>query len=429
MCRWACRRLLVTSRRSFAASGWAWITVAITIAVLLLAAGARSAPGVFLKPMVSDTGFALTTLSNAVSVGLLLFGVAAPLSGFLMDRYGPRRVAALGLMLLGTALLLSAGIRAEWQLFAWWGVLSGLGTGLAGSVLGAAVAARWFQARRGLVTGVFGAATSAGQLMFIPLLTLASHGSQWRQASVAIGVAAFALVPLFWWLLRDRPSEVGLGMDGQPLDPALPAPAPPRPEAGVMGRALRSRDFWLLSATFFVCGATSNGIIGTHFISYCSDLGLTAGYAAGMLALMGAFNFVGTLGSGYLTDRFDPRFLLAAYYAFRGLSLLILPMLPPGTGLAVFAVLFGLDYIATVPPTVALTARGFGAANVGTIYGWIFCAHQIGAALATTFGGEVRERLGRYDVAFIAAGILALLAAGLALGVTRQVQAKAPSRA
>lgn len=397
----------------------AWITVIITILVLLIAAGARSAPGVFLKPMEADTGFSISTLSNAVSVGLLLFGLGAPLSGYLMDRYGPRRIAAGGLLLVAVAFLLSATIHSEWQLYALWGALSGIGTGLAGSVLGAAVAARWFQAHRGLVTGVFGAATSAGQLMFIPLLTLASHGSDWRVASAGIGLLALVLTPLLWWLLRDRPADVGLGMDGRPLDPSAPAVAAAKPDPSVMRRALRSKDFWLLSATFFVCGATSNGIIGTHFISYCSDLGLTAGYAAGMLAIMGAFNFVGTLGSGYLTDRYDPRFLLAAYYAFRGLSLLLLPLLPPGTSLLAFAVLFGLDYIATVPPTVALTARNFGAANVGTVYGWVFCAHQIGAAMATAFGGAVRENTGHYAPAFIAAGVLAVLAAALALGVTR----------
>ncbi|WP_240738170.1 MFS transporter [Deinococcus fonticola] len=391
----------------------AWLTVGVTIVVLLLAAGARSAPGVFLKPMQADTGFTLTTLSGAVSVGLLLFGLGAPLSGYLMDRHGPRRVASLGLLLVAAAFLASAFLRTEGQLYALWGVLSGLGTGLAGSVLGAAVAARWFRARRGLVTGVFGAATSAGQLMFIPLLTLASGGQDWRLASAGIGLAALALAPVFWLLLRDRPSEVGLGLDGEPLDPAAAHIPPPQPDSSVMRRALTSRDFWLLSATFFVCGATSNGIIGTHFISYCNDLGLSAGYAAGMLAVMGAFNFVGTLGSGYLTDRFDPRVLLAAYYAFRGLSLLLLPALPPGASLGAFAVLFGLDYIATVPPTVALTARRFGAANVGTVYGWVFFAHQL--------GGVVRDQLGQYGPAFLAAGVLALLAAGLALGVTRPV--------
>ncbi|ANE44838.1 MFS transporter [Deinococcus puniceus] len=405
--------------------GRAGIIVAITIAALLLAAGARSAPGVFLTPMTVGTGFGLTTLSAAVSVGLLMFGLGAPLSGYLMDRQGPRRVATFGLVLVALSFGLSALIQTEAHLFILWGVLSGLGTGLVGSVLGATVASRWFQARRGLVTGVFGAATSAGQLMFIPLLTLAAQGAGWRMASLGIGVLALLLTPVFWALLRDRPAEVGLGMDGRPLDPAAPVIVPAKPDGNVMRRALRSRDFWLLSITFFVCGATSNGIIGTHFIAYCGDLGLTAGYAAGMLALMGAFNFVGTLGSGYLTDRLDPRLLLAAYYAFRGLSLLALPLLPPGTGLVFFAVLFGLDYIATVPPTVALTARTFGTANVGTVYGWVFFSHQVGAASATALGGLVRESLGTYGPAFLAAGVLAILAAGLALGVTRQAGVRA----
>lgn len=405
--------------------GRAGIIVVVTIAALLLAAGARSAPGVFLKPMEVGTGFSLTTLSAAVSVGLLMFGLGAPLSGFLMDRHGPRRVASVGLLLVALSFGLSALIRTEIHLFVLWGVLSGLGTGLVGSVLGATVAARWFQARRGLVTGVFGAATSAGQLMFIPLLTLAAQGAGWRWASAGIGLLALLLTPVFWALLRDRPAEVGLGMDGRPLDPAAPVVVPAKPDAGIMRRAVRSRDFWLLSLTFLVCGATSNGIIGTHFIAYCGDLGLTAGYAAGMLALMGAFNFVGTLGSGYLTDRLDPRLLLAGYYAFRGLSLLALPLLPPGTGLVFFAVLFGLDYIATVPPTVALTARTFGTANVGTVYGWVFFSHQLGAASATALGGLARESLGTYGPAFLAAGVLAILAAGLALGVTRQPQARA----
>ncbi|UQN06100.1 MFS transporter [Deinococcus sp. QL22] len=405
--------------------GRAGIIVAITIAALLLAAGARSAPGVFLKPMEVGTGFSLTTLSAAVSVGLLMFGLGAPLSGYLMDRHGPRRVATFGLLLVALSFGLSALIRTEAHLFILWGVLSGLGTGLVGSVLGATVAARWFQSQRGLVTGVFGAATSAGQLMFIPLLTLAAQGAGWRWASAGIGLLALLLTPLFWALLRDRPAEVGLGMDGRPLDPAAPVVVPAKPDGSVMRRALRSRDFWLLSITFLVCGATSNGIIGTHFIAYCGDLGLTAGYAAGMLALMGAFNFVGTLGSGYLTDRVDPRLLLAAYYAFRGLSLLALPLLPPGTGLVFFAVLFGLDYIATVPPTVALTARTFGTANVGTVYGWVFFSHQVGAASATALGGLVRESLGTYGPAFLAAGVLAILAAGLALGVTRQPSVRA----
>lgn len=394
---------------------YGWTVVGITVLALLIAAGARSAPGVFLLPMQDALGLSRATLSLSASVGLLVFGLAAPLSGRLMDVYGPRRVATAGLLLVALSFGLSTLARSALALHLTWGLLSGLGTGLVGSVLGATVATRWFVRRRGLVVGVFGAATSAGQLLFIPLLTGWAAGLGWSGATLVIAGVALLLAPVVWAVLRDRPEQLGLQPDGD--QHAAPVPAP-SPDPGIMRRAIRSRDFWLLSVTFFVCGFTSNGIIGTHFIAYCGDLGLTAGFAAGMLALMGAFNFIGTLASGYFTDRVDPRVLLALYYVFRGLSLALLPVVPPGLAMTAFAVLFGLDYIATVPPTTALTADTFGRANVGTVYGWIFCAHQIGAALASWMGGAVRDSMGSYGPAFIASAVLAVAAGVLALGVT-----------
>ncbi|THF87039.1 MFS transporter [Deinococcus sp. KSM4-11] len=394
---------------------YGWVIVGITVLALLIAAGARSAPGVFLLPMQDSLGLSRATLSFSASLGLLVFGLAAPLSGRLMDVFGPRRVATAGLLLVALSFGLSTLAHSALALHLTWGLLSGLGTGLVGSVLGATVATRWFVRKRGLVVGMFGAATSAGQLLFIPLLTGWAGRLGWSGATLVIAGVALLLAPVVWSLLRDRPEQLGLQPDGDRH--ALPMPAP-TPDPGVMRRALKSRDFWLLSTTFFVCGFTSNGIIGTHFIAYCGDLGLTAGFAAGMLALMGAFNFMGTLASGYFTDRVDPRFLLALYYVFRGVSLAILPLVPPGLALTAFAVLFGLDYIATVPPTTALTADTFGRANVGTVYGWIFCAHQVGAALASWLGGAVRDSAGSYGPAFIAAAVLAVAAGVLALGVT-----------
>ncbi len=394
---------------------YGWVVVAATVLALLVAAGARSAPGVFLLPMERDLGLSRSVLSFSVSLGLLVFGLAAPLSGRLMDVFGPRRVATAGLILVALSFGLSTLTHSALVLHLTWGVLSGLGTGLVGSVLGAAVATRWFVRQRGLVTGLFGAATSAGQLMFIPLLTAWAARLGWTGGVWLIAGVALALVLPVWLLLRDTPTELGLQPDGDKQASPLPAP---KTDPQVMRRALKSRDFWLLCATFLVCGATSNGIVGTHFIAYCGDLGLTAGFAAGMLALMGAFNFVGTLASGYFTDKVDPRFLLGLYYAFRGVSLLVLPLVPPGYTMTVFAVLFGLDYIATVPPTIALTADTFGRANVGTVYGWIFCAHQVGAALTSWLGGVTRDTLGSYGPAFMAAGVLAGAAAVLALGVT-----------
>ncbi|UBV45398.1 MFS transporter (plasmid) [Deinococcus taeanensis] len=395
---------------------YGWTVVAVAAFVLLLSAGARSAPGVFLLPMQADLGMSRTTLSFAASIGLIMFGLGGPLSGALMDRFGPRRVTAGGLLLIALSFAGSALIHTAWQLHLIWGLLSGLGTGIVGSVLGATVANRWFVTRRGLVMGLFGAAGSAGQLIFLPVLTAMAAALGWRQSAVIIGALALATLAPALLLLRDRPSDINALPLG--LKPGEVAPSV-LPDPGVMRRAVRSRHFWLLAVTFFVCGATSNGLIGMHFIAYCTEAGLTAGYAAGMLALMGAFNFAGTIASGWLTDRFDPRLLLGGYYAFRGLSLALLLFIPPGVGLVAFAVLFGLDYIATVPPTTALVADRFGRGNVGTVYGWVFCAHMIGAALAAWLSGVARDTLGSYGAAFVVAAVLSIAAAALTQGMTR----------
>jgi predicted MFS family arabinose efflux permease len=295
-----------------------------------------------------------------------------------------------------------------------------VGTGIVGSVLGATVASRWFIKQRGLVTGIFGGATSAGQLIFIPALVAWATGLGWREASwIMAGIALVVMVPIFL-LMKDSPAEVGERPLGAAPDGAL---ARITADAGIMGQAVRSSTFWLLVGTFFICGATSNGLIGVHFIPYAVDCGISQGVASGMLALLGAMNFVGTIGSGWLTDRFDPRKLLCAYYVFRGLSLLLLPYTATPEAMVPFAILFGLDYIATVPPTVALVADNFERQNVGTVYGWVFAAHQLGAAFAAWAGGGVRDALGEYNLAFFAAGALAIMGGMLSLGIRRTLRA------
>jgi sugar phosphate permease len=316
-----------------------------------------------------------------------------------------------------------AAISTLWQLNLLWGVLGGIGTGMAAQVLGATVANRWFVARRGLVLGFFGAAGSAGQLLFVPLLMALVVAIGWRASHLVLaGAVALVLIPVFF-LMRDDPADLGLRPYGAPLPPpgsVAPAPVAALPAgAGVMARAVRVPEFWLLSGSFFVCGATSNGLIGTHLIPHSADHGISEVTAAGALALMGSMNFAGTLASGWLTDRYDPRRLLACYYFFRGLSLFLLPFVADFSGLAIFAVVFGLDYIATVPPTSALTADIFGRRNVGTVFGWVFFAHQVGAALAAYLGGVARVALGDYQLAFLVAGTLAVLAALMALRVDR----------
>ncbi len=380
----------------------------------------RSAPGVLIHPLEVDLGWDRAAISFAVSIGLVLFGLSGPLSGWLMDRAGPRLLMLCGLALIAASTAAGAAMTALWQFTLLWGVLGGLGTGVAAAVLGATVANRWFVARRGLVLGLFGAGTSAGQLVFIPALTALIVALGWRGGTLVLaGIAALALLPVLI-LMRDDPAQVGVRPYGADVTVAVQPPA--RPTAGVMGRAARTPEFWLLAGSFFVCGATSNGLIGTHFIPHSIDHGIPAVTAASTLALMGTFNFVGTLGSGWLTDRYDPRRLLACYYGFRGLSLFVLPFVTGFPGLAVFAVIFGLDYIATVPPTAALVADRFGRRNVGAVFGWVFCAHQIGAAGAAWAGGLAHRALGDYTVAFLAAGVLAIVAGAMALGIDRDAE-------
>lgn len=393
---------------------YGWVVVACAGAAIFLAAGVRSAPGVFLLPIEQDLGLPRSTVSLAVSIGLILYGLAAPFSGKLIDRFGPRLVATIGMIIIAIGMALSGVSRNALQLNLFFGILSGVGTGLVGSVLGASLANRWFVERRGLVIGLFGAATSAGQLVFLPVLASVTVSQGWRVTStwIALLVAA-AVLPVFLFV-RNDPAAMGIG----PYGAAEPIPIPP-PDPGVMRRALRHPNFWLLVGTFGVCGLTSNGIVGTHFIAHAVEHGFTETTAAGALALMGAFNFVGTIASGWLTDRFDPRRLLLIYYGFRGLSLFLVPVLHDQLGLVAFAMLFGLDYIATVPPTVALAADTFGRQNVGTVYGWVFASHQAGAAFAAWAGGFIREQAGDYGPAFLAAGLAAVLAGGAALAIRR----------
>jgi sugar phosphate permease len=394
---------------------YGWVVVGVTAVTLLVSAGVRSAPGVFLNSLEADLGWSLAAISFAVSIGLLLFGLVGPLTGWLMDRFGPRLVMLGGIALIAASMVTSARMTALWQLNLFWGALSGIGTGVVGSVLGATVANRWFVARRGLVVGIFGAATSAGQLVFVPLLAWLESTIGWRSSVMVLaGAAALLLAPVLL-LMRDDPADMGLRPYGGA--PAEPGPVARDAAGGVMRRALRVPEFWLLAGSFFICGATSNGLIGTHLIAHAHDHGISKGTAAGMLALMGTMNFFGTIASGWLTDRYNPRKLLACYYAFRGVSLFLLPFVSNLGGLAVFAVLFGLDYIATVPPTTALVADIFGRKNVGTVFGWVFCAHQIGAALAAWLGGLAHVMTGSYGLAFLTAGVLAITAALLALRI------------
>ncbi len=416
---------------------YGWVVVWVVFAALLVSAGVRAAPTVLINPLETELGWGRGAISAAVSVGLLLYGLTGPAAGWLMDRFGPKPITLVGLCVIGISTLLGAAMTELWQFSLYWGVLSGLGTGIVAPVLGATVANRWFVERRGLVLGIFGAAASAGQLVTVPALMWLVVQFGWRTGTILLAQAVLLVFVPVLLLMRNDPASMGLRAYGEPDEgPAEGSPAPEPSTAVAQGSggspvmgALRSPVFWLLSGSFFICGASSNGIIGVHFIPHSIDHGIPEVTAASVLAIMGAMNFVGTLASGWLTDRYDPRKLLAIYYSFRGLSLLLLPFVTEFAGLAVFAVFFGLDYIATVPPTVALVADRFGRAHVGAIFGWVFFGHQIGAALASYLGGIVRVSLGDYTVAFLGAGILAILASLMVLVIRREPTTFGPEAA
>ncbi len=403
---------------------YGWVAVGVTFLTLLVAAGVRSAPGVLIVPLEQEFGWSRAAIALPISIGLLLYGIIGPFSAGFVDRFGLRAVMLAALMLFGAGFGLTPLAGSTWTLMLLWGVLVGSGTGMTAMVMGAIVAGRWFLARRGLVMGLLTGSAAAGQLVFMPLLANLAVAFGWRSAVLVACGIVLAMVPIVALLMRDRPADVGLLPYGQAKGTPDVAPRPAGNPFAVafaaLGRGVVSRDFWLLSGSFFVCGASTIGLIGTHFIAACVDHGIPEATAAGMLAAMGVCNFLGTTASGWLSDRFDSRYLLFWYYALRGLSLLFLPYAFDLSlwGLALFGLFYGLDWIATVPPTVRLTANAFGIESAGLMYGWITLTHQLGSATAAYGGGLVRTLLGNYNAAFLFAGLMCLGAALIVLAVT-----------
>lgn len=405
---------------------YGWVMVAVTFLTALVSAGAVGAPGVFIVPLQQEFGWSAAEISSALSIRFILFGLMAPFAAALMNRYGLRNIALAGQLIIATSLIASIGMTQVWQLIALWGVAVGIGTGLTALVLGATVAARWFSERRGLVVGILTASVATGQLVFLPILATLTESFGWRVALLllcgALAVAAIAVL----LLMRDRPSDLGLRAYGERGD--LPPAAVPTPHGPITSAALgalrdasRKPVFWILFATFFICGASTNGLIQVHLIPLCADFGIPQVQAAGLLATMGIFDFVGTILSGWLSDRYDNRWLLFWYYGLRGLSLLFLPFSDfTFYGLSLFALFYGLDWIATVPPTVRLTAQTFGAERANLVFGWVFCGHQLGAATAAFAAGLSRTVWMSYLPAFFAAGALCLIAASIALLIAKQ---------
>jgi len=405
---------------------YGWVMVGVTFLTAVITAGTVGAPGVFIVPLQKEFGWSTAEISSALSIRFVLFGLMAPFAAALHNRFGLRNVTLSALVIVASALVISLTMTKLWQLMLLWGVVIGLGTGMTALVLGATVAARWFAARRGLAVGVLTAAVATGQLVFLPLLASLTERTGWRVAlGLMCGLLALAALAVAM-LMRDRPSDVGLRPFGD--EGTEPLPAPPPSTAPIMAAALgglrdaaKSRVFWILFATFFICGASTTGLIQVHLIPMCLDFGIPQVQAAGLLAAMGLFDLFGTIGSGWLSDRYDNRYLLCWYYGLRGLSLLFLPFTNFSFyGLSLFAMIYGLDWIATVPPTVRLTAQRFGPERANLVFGWIYAGHQLGAAAAAFGAGLSRTVLATYLPAFFAAGALCIAAALITLAIARQ---------
>ncbi|MFJ4870826.1 MFS transporter [Streptomyces sp. NPDC088757] len=400
----------------------AWSVAAVTFVTIIGAAAFASLPGLLIEPLHAELHWSRGTIGFAISVNLALYGLTAPFAAALMDRFGIRRVvaAALGVIALGS--LLTVWMTAAWQLVLYWGVLVGLGSGSMALAFAATVTNRWFVARRGLVTGVLTAAGASGQLIFLPLLSWLVERHGWRPAAVTVALAALAVVPFVRLLLRDHPADVGLApYGGEYAEKPAPVTGAARRAVTVLFKAARTGPFWLLAGSFAICGASTNGLVRTHFVPAAHDHGMPITAAAGLLAVIGVFDVVGTVASGWFTDRFSARRLLAVYYALRGISLCFLPILlapsvhPP---MLFFIVFYGLDWVATVPPTMALCREHFGA-DSAIVFGWVLASHQVGAAVVAFAGGLARDVFGTYDVVWYASGALCAAAALMALVISR----------
>ena len=404
---------------------YGWAMIAVTFVTALVSAAAVGAPGVFIVPLQKEFGWSTAEISSAMSIRFVLFGLMAPFAAALMNRYGLRNVTLTALVVVFASLVLSLGMTQLWQLVALWGFAVGIGTGMTALVLGATVATRWFVERRGLVIGILTASAATGQLIFLPILASITERYDWRWAlALMCGMLAVAALGVLL-VMRDRPADLDLRPYGDAgKGPIVHLPANHQPimaaALGALRDAAQTRVFWILFATFFICGASTNGLVQVHLIPMCLDFGIPQMQAAGLLAAMGVFDFIGTIASGWLSDRYDNRHLLFWYYGLRGLSLLALPFTDfTFYGLSLFALFYGLDWIATVPPTVRLTAAKFGPERAGLVFGWIFAGHQLGAATAAFGAGLSRTVLLSYLPAFFAAGALCIVAAIIVLMISR----------
>lgn len=406
---------------------YAWVAVGVTFLIMLITAGTRATPSIMMVPLEQSLGWDRATISLALSINLALFGLMGPFAAAAMERFGLRLTVLTALIVLGISVALSSLMQQSWQMWVLWGIAVGSATGVTSMTLGATIVNRWFKERRGLAMGILTASTATGQLVFLPLLASVVEQHGWRPVVLIVAGGIAMMLPIAYLLLPERPATIGSRLYGEPEHAALAADEPRKNMMAIafdaLGRAVKVRDFWLLFFSFFICGASTNGYIGTHFIAMCGDYDIGAVQAASILAVMGVLDLVGTTMSGWMSDRIDNRTLLFWYYGLRGLALIYLPYAFGFSyfGLPIFALFYGLDWIATVPPTVRLTTDIFGSKDAPVVFSWVVAGHQLGAAFSALLAGLLRSSLGTYTMATVTAGILCVIAAFLVLRINRPV--------
>ncbi|MFT4436527.1 MFS transporter [Caballeronia sp. 15715] len=411
---------------------YGWIALGVAFLVLLAAAGTRATPSVMMLPLEKEFGWSRATISLAISINLALYGLTGPFAAAAMQRFGVRRTLLVALAVLSGGVGLSALMTKPWEMVLIWGVLVGGATGVGAMTLAATVVTRWFSTHRGLAMGILTASSATGQLVFLPALAAIAERFGWRPVVLVIAVSTLLVIPLVAKFLPERPASLGLRPFGESADAPPPAALTARNPVAVafsmLKVASKKSDFWLLSGSFFICGATTNGFIGTHLIAMCADHGLSEVKGASVLAIIGVFDLFGTTMSGWLSDRFNARYLLFWYYSLRGLSLVFLPQAfgIDFFGLPVFAIFYGLDWVATVPPTMRLVTDAFGKDSAPIVFGWVVAAHQLGAAFAALGAGALRASLGTYTVATMISGAMCVLAAVMVLRISKTLRHFSP---
>ena len=398
---------------------YGWLIVATSFFISFLTVGTRNGFGVFVIPMSKDFGWDRGAISLPASIGFYVAGICQPFAGRLFDRIGGRRMMLIGLLGIAISTLSLSFTFNILFIIIMFGIVGAIASSGGSLNIAVALTSKWFRKKRSTAIGIIAAGPPMGAMILIPLSQQLIDLIGWERTWVVLGLLILLLaVPLTYLIIREKPEDLGLIVDGQECITTTPDSSPSNMPLATddWKQALRSPLIWQLSGAYFVCGFTT-GIISTHFVPYAIEKGYTPSLAATIFGVMSGLNVIGVLTAGKLGDRFQRKNLLAIIYALRGVGYALLLISPGLIGLWGFAILAGFSWIATVPPTTALTADVYGLKNIGILSGVIFMLHQFGGGLSIQMAGELRDLTGSYDVPFLIAAVLLAIASVVSFSI------------